>query len=230
MSRIELHRAQRGFTLVELIVVIAILGVLVSVSVPAMRSYLGSSKEQAYNADLSRFQLAVDSFLSNPSNTRFLGKRQYPIFGTDKSTGTLVQEDADTTAETLTIAGNPLGGSQGGGPEWTDGGNGIRDSGEEVLNDEDSATSAGWHVASVTRQGTEYIVDSRDYLIDFDKLVADGYLDKVPGSASTDNKPSGSTNTYSGSYSWYVGSDGRVKSLYFFFPESDQTGFQDVFP
>ena len=38
------------------------------------------------------------------------------------------------------------------------------------------------------------------------------------------------TGVYEGSYSWYVDPDGKVKSLYFFFPESDSTGFQTAYP
>jgi hypothetical protein len=35
---------------------------------------------------------------------------------------------------------------------------------------------------------------------------------------------------YDGSYSWYVNKEGKVQSLYYFFPEPDQTGFQSAYP
>jgi len=73
-------------------------------------------------------------------------------------------------------------------------------------------------------------VDGRDFFVDFDKLVTGGYMDKVPGSASTDNKPTGSGNTYDGSYSWYVDSAGKVKSLFYFYPTTSNTGYQNVHP
>ena len=90
----------------------------------------------------------------------------------------------------MLITGNVLGGTQGGSPEWVDNQNGIRDEpDEEVLNDEDDNTQPGWQVAILTRQGTEYLVDSRDYFINFEILVSEEYLESVPSSASPDNVP-----------------------------------------
>ena len=76
-----LKNGQRGFTLIELIVVIAILGVLAAVVVPMVTSYLNNSKSRAYSADAKKIQSAVDAYYSKPGNTRFVGKRQYPIIG-----------------------------------------------------------------------------------------------------------------------------------------------------
>jgi prepilin-type N-terminal cleavage/methylation domain-containing protein len=76
-----LLKAQRGFTLVEMAVVIAILGVLAAVATPLLVIYLGRAEERAYNADLGIVQTAVDAFFSDPNNARFQGKNQYPILG-----------------------------------------------------------------------------------------------------------------------------------------------------
>ena len=257
MSKLMRHtrRDQGGFTLVELVVVIAILGVMAAIAVPMVNNFLSGSKEQAYIADTSTIQAAVNAYFSSPSNARFLGRRQYPIFGTDRTEGTLILADHDheddhpdnhdhhdqdhgpsnlshhhtRISEDLTELGNPLGGTKGGSPKWTDDGNGIREESEEELLDNDDASVAnpGWHVATVTREGATYIVDSRDYFIDFEKLVTDdGLLEKVPTSASPDT----GGGSESGSYSWYVDTKGRVRSLLFFFPEIDQTGYQAVYP
>ena len=72
---------QQGFTLVELVVAIAILGVLAATATPMVSNFLGNSKEQAYNADRATVQSAIDAFYSSPNNPRFMGKRQYPIKG-----------------------------------------------------------------------------------------------------------------------------------------------------
>ena len=209
-------KGQRGFTLVELVVVIAIIGVLSAVAVPFIASHLGESKDRAYEVDRERLQQAVAAFYSRPSNIHYLGKPQYPIMGMDKTTRTFVKESHKHDKEKhqkhtknhnevdgkphdhtviLTELGNPLGGTQGGSPQWIDGplpgGNGIRDGVEEELldNDELSLDKPAWHVATINRQGTRYIVDSRDYFIDFTKLEALGLLEEVPLSASPDNKP-----------------------------------------
>ena len=221
-------RDQGGFTLVELVVVIAILGVMAAIAVPMVNNFLGSSKEQAYGADLATIQASIDAFYTNPRNERFTGRRQYPIIGASKTDGAFIQPDEDTEAHKIAvpIEGNPLGGTQGGNPKWVDDADGIRETSEDDLNDEDSVTASGWYVATINREGTDYIADSRDYFIDFTKLVDAGLLEKPPTSASIDNI--GGSDT--GSYSWYVDKSGRVRSLPFFYPVSNQTGFQAVYP
>ena len=70
-----------GFTLIELIVVIAILGILIAIAIPTIRGFLDSSREQAYEADRRVIQLAVDAYYYSPNNDRVENKRQYPIMG-----------------------------------------------------------------------------------------------------------------------------------------------------
>jgi len=236
MKKLMRHtrKGQKGFTLIELIVVIAILGVMAAIAVPMVNNFLGSSKEQAYIADRETIQAAVSGYFSSPGNERFEGRRQYPIIGASK-TGDLVEPDGDGDGQPIAdpIEGNPLRGTQGGKPTWVDQdpSNGSRDSGEEILNDEDTLpTALGWHVVIVRKGETDFLVDTRDYFIDFDKLVNAGLLERVPGSASTDNTATKDADSPIGSYSWYVDGNGRVQSLLFFFPVSSQTGYQDVFP
>ena len=78
-SRIE--ESNDGFTLIELIVVIAILGILIAIAVPTIRGFLENSKEQAYDADQRVIQLAVDAYYFSPRNERYNNDRQFPIEG-----------------------------------------------------------------------------------------------------------------------------------------------------
>lgn len=135
-----------GFTLIELIVVIAILGILIAIAIPTIRGFLDSSRKQAYEADRRVIQLAVDAYYYSPSNKRFNNDRQYPIMGKryqdpakddrgfaetharfhlDKCVG----DDADDPIEFVyedkydddPLPGHPVLGTRGGAPIWTEG-------------------------------------------------------------------------------------------------------------
>ena len=222
----------KGFTLIELVVVISILGILAAIAVPAITSYLGSAKERAYHADRDRIQLAVDAYLSHPANERFVGRRQYPTFA-KQNAGTasaILKADVPTgTAVTgLGVAdSNPAGGTQGGDPSWEDkDGDGLRNTtGEELWAETATPTGEHWNTSDVSRGSTDYVVDSRDWFIDFGELVVAGLLDEVPASASRDND-----NGADGSYSWYVDANGRAESFFYFFPTSANKGYQEVYP
>ncbi|MFH1140327.1 MAG: type II secretion system protein [Chloroflexota bacterium] len=215
------HR-QRGFTLIELVVVIAILGVLAAVAVPLVTGYLGSAKERAYKNDVKQVQAAVDAYYSAPDNVKFTGTRQYPIKGMDSSGSLNTWTAGDTGDLTSAVPLNPLKGTIGCNPKWRDGGDGIRT--EENLNAEAASlagTGSGWYVVDVTRQSVHYVVDTRNCLIDFTKLTVDDrangkimLLEKVPSSASLDNTGGAAT----GSYSYYVDANGKVNSVYYHFP------------
>ena len=56
------NEGKRGFTLVEFVVVIAILGILAATSVPMVNNFLESSKGQAYSADVATVHAAVDAY------------------------------------------------------------------------------------------------------------------------------------------------------------------------
>lgn len=215
---------QRGFTLIELVVVIAILGVLAAVTVPLVTNYLNSAKQRSYSAEQERIQQAVDAYYSAPDNTKYRGKAQYPIIGKGQtSQSALLAKTSSVTYNDNSnpfapyVGGvaqsaatwNPLGGTQGADltTKWADANtDGVRTT---------SNTSADtWTSVSVTAGASTYYVDPRYYFIDFESMVTAGLLNDTPQSASADNKPSGSTQTYSGSYSWYVDNNGKVKSVY----------------
>jgi len=156
----KILKRQRGFTLVEMVTVVAIMGVMAAVAVPMVSSQLSKTREKSYLQDKAMIQTSVDSFFTAADNERFLGLRQYPLLGataTDSIDGWTqkIQLDANNepvldsdgneiviaaqSSKLLSIPGNPLRGTKGGLPKWRDSigaGNSGTDDKRELINDE----------------------------------------------------------------------------------------------
>ena len=60
----RIHRNNRGFTLVELLLVVAVMGVLAAVIVPSMTGIVGHSQTKAAQAELSTVQAAMNAMMA----------------------------------------------------------------------------------------------------------------------------------------------------------------------
>jgi general secretion pathway protein G len=58
-------RGARGFTLIELIIVVAIIGILATIAVPAMRNAPQKAKEAVLREDLFTMRSCIDQYLAD---------------------------------------------------------------------------------------------------------------------------------------------------------------------
>ena len=65
----RIHRGDKGFTLMEMLIVVAILGILVAVAVPNLTGLIGHSEEKAGAAELSAVQSAMDAMMAKEELT-----------------------------------------------------------------------------------------------------------------------------------------------------------------
>jgi len=65
----RMHRESKGFTLVELLIVIAILGVLAAVVLPNVTGLVGEGETEASAAELATIQTAVDTMMAKEGIT-----------------------------------------------------------------------------------------------------------------------------------------------------------------
>lgn len=105
-------RSVRGFTLIELMVVIAILGILVSIAVPSYRESVRKSSRGQAKADLAEAAQAMERYytVNNTyvgANLATLGLAQSPKQGTARYTLSFA---GAVTASTFTLRAQPLAG------------------------------------------------------------------------------------------------------------------------
>lgn len=60
-----MRRAQRGFTLVELMIVVAIIGILAAIAIPQFSAYRAKAYNSAANSDLKNMKTGMEAYMAD---------------------------------------------------------------------------------------------------------------------------------------------------------------------
>ena len=97
-------RDEKGFTLIELMIVIAIIGILAAIAIPQFSAYRKRSYNASANADLRNAATAQEAYFVDESTySSAVGPLQgasYGLYTTDNVT--VIVMDADTDGYTMT--------------------------------------------------------------------------------------------------------------------------------
>ena len=77
MRNIQINHAQKGFTLIELMIVVAIIGILAAIAIPQYQDYIARSQVTRVVGEISALKTSVEERLARGITTGTLGDLGY---------------------------------------------------------------------------------------------------------------------------------------------------------
>ena len=102
MHRFRFRGTPRAFTLVELLVVVAIIAMLASLLMPAVQSGIQKAKGTKCSSNLRQIGIAVQQYVADPDN----GHQYPPIYNTGSNTAEVTAASSDSPLQPLQCLSN----------------------------------------------------------------------------------------------------------------------------
>jgi len=110
-----MKKAQQGFTLIELMIVVAIVGILAAIALPAYQDYIARSKTTEATAALDSYKTSVTEYLSSEGPTALAAASAdqvgMPAGGAAPANGKYITATTWTPSATAPIIAVTLGGT-----------------------------------------------------------------------------------------------------------------------